>query len=158
MNSEVFITCAVTGAGDTTARSHLVPVTPEEIADAALEAAKAGAAIAHIHVRDIETGQGNRDRDAFREAVARVRDSDVDVILNLTTGMGGDYVPDADDPGRASPAPSRTRANAAGSITPSAPLSTTRPTPRRKSRTASLGASSTRSSQKTRSTKPKADA
>ncbi len=102
MNSDVFITCAVTGAGDTAGRSHHVPVTPEEIADAAIEAAGAGAAIAHIHVRDIETGQGNRDRDAFREAVARVRESDCDVILNLTTGMGGDYVPDPDDPGRAS--------------------------------------------------------
>ena len=102
MKNEVFVTCAVTGAGDTTARSHHVPVTPEEIANAAIEAAKAGAAIAHIHVRDVETGQGNRDRDAFRQAVARVRESDHDVILNLTTGMGGDYVPDPDDPGRAS--------------------------------------------------------
>lgn len=102
MMNEVFITCAVTGAGDTTSKSPHVPVTPEDIANAAIEAANAGAAIAHIHVRDSETGKGNRDRDAFREAVARVRDSDVDVILNLTTGMGGDYTPDADDPGRAS--------------------------------------------------------
>ncbi|MCE2521140.1 MAG: 3-keto-5-aminohexanoate cleavage protein [Alphaproteobacteria bacterium] len=103
MNTDVFITCAVTGAGDTTEKSPHVPVTPEAIANAAIEAARAGAAIAHIHVRDVTTGKGNRDRDAFREVVARVRDSECDVIINLTTGMGGDYVPDADDPGRASP-------------------------------------------------------
>ena len=101
MNDNVFITCAVTGAGDTTGKSPHVPVAPERIAAAAIEAAGAGAAIAHIHVRDIATGRGNRDRDAFREVVARVRESDVDVILNLTTGMGGDFVPDEDDPGRA---------------------------------------------------------
>ncbi|MBC6438879.1 MAG: 3-keto-5-aminohexanoate cleavage protein [Rhodospirillales bacterium] len=101
MNNDVFITCALTGAGDTTDRSPHVPVTPEQIADSAIKAARAGAAIAHIHVRDIETGQGNRDRDNFREVVTRIRDSDTDVIINLTTGMGGDYVPDPDDPGRA---------------------------------------------------------
>lgn len=102
MNTDVFITCAVTGAGDTTDKSPHVPVTPEAIADAAIESARAGAAIAHIHVRDVKTGKGNRDRDAFREVVARVRDSECDVILNLTTGMGGDYMPDTDDPGHAS--------------------------------------------------------
>ena len=102
MNTDVFITCAVTGAGDTTDKSHHVPVTPEAIADAAIESARAGAAIAHIHVRDVTTGKGNRDREAFREVVALVRDSECDVILNLTTGMGGDYMPDADDPGHAS--------------------------------------------------------
>ncbi len=101
MKEEVFITCAVTGAGDTTGKSPYVPVTPEQIANSAIEAASAGAAIAHIHVRDISTGQGNRDREAFREVVARVRESEIDVILNLTTGMGGDYIPDAEDPGRA---------------------------------------------------------
>ncbi len=101
MNNDVFITCALTGAGDTTGKSPYVPVTPEQIADSAIKAAKAGAAIAHIHVRDIETGQGNRDREAFREVVARIRDSDTDVIINLTTGMGGDYTPDPDDPSRA---------------------------------------------------------
>ena len=73
MNSEVIITCAVTGAGDTTGRSDKVPVTPEQIADAAIEAARAGAAIAHIHVRDPKTGQGSRDVGLFRETVERVR-------------------------------------------------------------------------------------
>ena len=89
MNSEVIITCAVTGAGDTTGRSDKVPVTPEQIADAAIKAARAGAAIAHIHVRDPKTGQGSRDVGLFRETVERVRESNVDVIINLTAGMGG---------------------------------------------------------------------
>jgi uncharacterized protein (DUF849 family) len=92
VNWEAFITCAVTGAGDTTGRSPLVPVTPEQIADAAIEAARAGAAIAHIHVRDPETGRGSRDPVLYREAVERVRAADVDVVLNLTAGMGGDLV------------------------------------------------------------------
>lgn len=92
MNTEVFITCAVTGAGATTDKSAKVPVTPAEIADACIEAAKAGAAIAHAHVRDPATGRGARDPALYREVVARVRDSGVDVVLNLTAGMGGDLV------------------------------------------------------------------
>jgi uncharacterized protein (DUF849 family) len=89
---EVFITCAVTGAGDTTGRSDLVPVAPADIAAAAIEAARAGAAVAHIHVRDPETGRGTRDPALYREVVERVRAADVDVVLNLTAGMGGDLV------------------------------------------------------------------
>jgi len=100
MNTEVFITCAITGAGDTVGKSDKVPVTPEQIAASAIEAAEAGAAIAHIHVRDIETGQGNRDPKLFRETVALIRESNTDVIINLTTGMGGDFVPDPDDPSK----------------------------------------------------------
>ncbi|WP_436644142.1 3-keto-5-aminohexanoate cleavage protein [Microbaculum sp. FT89] len=92
MNTDVFITCAVTGAGDTAGRSEHVPVTPEQIAHAAIEAAKAGAAIAHIHVRDPETGRGSRDPRLYAEVVDRVRSSGVDVVLNLTAGMGGDLV------------------------------------------------------------------
>ena len=92
MNSEVFITCAVTGVGATTDRSELVPVTPAQIADAALEAARAGAAIVHIHVRDPETGGPSRDPALFRDVVERIRSSGVDVLLNLTAGMGGDLV------------------------------------------------------------------
>jgi uncharacterized protein (DUF849 family) len=92
MNWDVFITCAVTGAGATTARSDRVPVTPEEIADAAIGAAEAGAAIAHIHVRDPQTGKGARAPELYREVVERVRASGVDVVLNLTAGMGGDLV------------------------------------------------------------------
>src|SRR5262249_35560942 len=92
VNWEVFVTCAVTGAGDTVGRSDLVPVTPEQIADAAIEAARAGAAVAHIHVRDPDTGRGSRDPALYRAVVERIRASDVDVVLNLTAGMGGDLV------------------------------------------------------------------
>jgi uncharacterized protein (DUF849 family) len=92
VNTDAFITCAVTGAGDTVGRSPHVPVTPEEIADSALEAARAGAAIVHIHVRDPETGQGTREVSLYRSAVEAVRAADVDVVLNLTAGMGGDLL------------------------------------------------------------------
>jgi uncharacterized protein (DUF849 family) len=92
MNTEVFITCAVTGVGATTDRSDLVPVTPLQIVDAALEAADAGAAIVHIHVRDPENGGPSRDPALYREVVEAIRASDVDVVLNLTAGMGGDLV------------------------------------------------------------------
>ena len=98
MNRKVIITCALTGAGDTTGRSEHVPVTPEQIATAGIEAAKTGAAIIHIHVRDPETGQGYREVSAYREVVERVRDSGVDVVINTTAGMGGDLVVDRDDP------------------------------------------------------------
>ena len=87
---DVFITCAVTGSGDTTHRSDRVPVTPRQIADAAIEAANAGAAIAHIHVRDPATGKGARDVRLYGEVVELVKRSGVDVVLNLTAGMGGD--------------------------------------------------------------------
>ncbi|SEE13073.1 Uncharacterized conserved protein, DUF849 family [Rhizobiales bacterium GAS191] len=92
MNSEVFITCALTGAGATADKSEHVPVTPVQIADAAIEAAKAGAAIAHIHVRVPGTGAPSRDPRLYREVVERIRASGVDVIINLTAGMGGDLV------------------------------------------------------------------
>jgi uncharacterized protein (DUF849 family) len=92
VNREVFITCAVTGAGDTTGISDRVPVTPEAIADSALEAARAGAAVVHIHVRDPETGRGSRDVALYRRVVERIRAADVDAVLNLTAGMGGDPV------------------------------------------------------------------
>ena len=92
MNTEIFITCAVTGAGDTTSKSDLVPVTPKEIAESAIEAAKAGAAVAHCHVRDPETGAPARDVHLYREVVDRIRSSDTDVVINLTAGMGGDLI------------------------------------------------------------------
>jgi uncharacterized protein (DUF849 family) len=99
MSTSAFITCAVTGAGDSTGVSDKVPVTPEQIAASALEAAQAGAAVVHIHVRDPETGKGGRDPKWFREVVERIRDSGTDVVLNLTTGMGGDLVlGDAEQP------------------------------------------------------------
>jgi len=92
MNREVFITCAVTGSGDTVSKSSHVPVTPKQIAEAAIEAAKAGAAIVHCHVRDPETGAPARRLDLYREVTDRIRSADVDVVLNLTAGMGGDLV------------------------------------------------------------------
>ena len=92
MNREVFITCAITGSGGTQDRSPLVPRSPKQIADAAIDAAKAGAAIVHCHVRDPETGKPRRDVHLYREVTERIRAADVDVVLNLTAGMGGDMV------------------------------------------------------------------
>jgi uncharacterized protein (DUF849 family) len=92
MNREVFITCAVTGSGGTQDRSPHVPRSPKEIADSAIAAARAGAAIVHCHVRDPETGRPSRRLDYYREVTDRIRDADTDVVLNLTCGMGGDIV------------------------------------------------------------------
>ncbi|MGC6439914.1 MAG: 3-keto-5-aminohexanoate cleavage protein [Candidatus Puniceispirillaceae bacterium] len=92
MNRDVFITCAVTGSGGTQDRSPLVPRSPKQIADSAIAAAKAGAAVVHCHVRDPETGVPSRRLDYYREVTDRIRDAEVDVVLNLTAGMGGDMI------------------------------------------------------------------
>ncbi|WP_300516952.1 3-keto-5-aminohexanoate cleavage protein [Aliiroseovarius sp.] len=92
MNREVFITAAVTGSGGTQDRSPHVPRSPEQIANAAIDAARAGAAVVHCHVRDPDTGAPSRRLELYRELTERVRESDVDVVLNLTAGMGGDIV------------------------------------------------------------------
>jgi uncharacterized protein (DUF849 family) len=91
-NKEVLITCAVTGSGNTQDRSNFVPRSPEDIAESAIEAAKAGAAVVHCHVRDPKTGKPSRNLDYYREVTELIRKSPVDVILNLTAGMGGDLV------------------------------------------------------------------
>lgn len=91
-NLHPFLTCAVTGSGSSQQRSPHVPRSPKQIADSAIDAAKAGAAIVHCHVRDPETGVPNRRPDLFRQVVERIRDADTDVIVNLTAGMGGDLV------------------------------------------------------------------
>ncbi len=91
-NREVFITCAVTGSGGTQDRSPHVPRSPKQIAESAIDAAKAGAAVVHCHVRDPESGAPRRDIHLYREVTERIRDADVDVVLNLTAGMGGDMV------------------------------------------------------------------
>ena len=92
MNREIFITCAVTGSGSTQDRSKYVPRSPKEIAESAIEAAKAGAAVVHCHVRDPETGVPSRNLSYYREVTERIRESEEDVVLNLTAGMGGDMV------------------------------------------------------------------
>lgn len=92
MNRDVFITCAVTGSGGTQDRSPHVPCSPKQIADNAIAAAKAGAAVVHCHVRDPETGKPSRKLEYYREVTDRIRDADVDVVLNLTAGMGGDII------------------------------------------------------------------
>ena len=92
MNREVFITCAITGSGATQDRSPHVPRSPQQIADSAIDAAKAGAAVVHCHVRDPETGVPSRRLDLYREVTDRIRAAEVDVVLNMTAGMGGDMV------------------------------------------------------------------
>ncbi len=98
INRKVIITCALTGAGDTAGRSEHVPVTPEEIAESGIAAARAGATVVHVHVREPSTGKGSREVSYYREAVERIRASGVDVIVNTTAGMGGDLVLDPQDP------------------------------------------------------------
>ena len=98
MNTNVVVSCAVTGAGDTVDKHPAIPVTPEQIANSAIEAADAGAAIVHLHVRDPETGKGSRDINLFKETVELVRNSGRNVLINLTAGMGGDLVVDDENP------------------------------------------------------------
>ena len=88
MNRNVIVSCAVTGSGDTVGRHPEIPVTPKEIANAAIEAAKAGAAIAHIHVREPDSGKPSRRVDLYSKVVKRIRSSYADVRINLTTGRG----------------------------------------------------------------------
>ena len=92
MNREVFITCAVTGSGGSQDQSPHVPRSPKQIAESAIAAARAGAAVVHCHVRDPETGKPSRLTVLYREVTDRIRDAEVDVVLNLTAGMGGDLV------------------------------------------------------------------
>ena len=103
MNRNVILTCAVTGAGDTTGKNPNVPITPKQIADSCIEAARAGASIAHIHVRDPETGGISHSVDHFREVMERVREADTDIVMNITAGGGGDWIPDVEDPTRGGP-------------------------------------------------------
>ena len=103
MKRKVLLTCAVTGNAPFNPNHPSFPVTPKEIAAAAIEAAKAGASIAHIHVRDPETAEGSRDVNLFREVVARIREHETDIVINLTAGMGAFFLPDPEDEGRALP-------------------------------------------------------
>ena len=92
MRKKIFITAALTGSGSTQDRSDKVPRSPAQIAEAAIDAARAGAAVVHCHVRDPETGKPARDVHLYREVVERIRASEVDVVINLTSGMGGDMI------------------------------------------------------------------
>ncbi|TDX31644.1 uncharacterized protein (DUF849 family) [Modicisalibacter xianhensis] len=103
MNRNVILTCAVTGAGDTAGKNPSVPVTPKQIAHDCIDAARAGASVAHIHVRDPETGSVSHSVDHFREVMERVREADVDIVMNITAGGGGDWIPDVADPTRGGP-------------------------------------------------------
>lgn len=98
MARDVIITCAITGAADSVGKHPAIPVTPEQIATSAIEAAKAGATIVHIHVRDPATGKPSREFAHYKEVFDRIRSSDTDVIINLTTGPGANYIPSEDNP------------------------------------------------------------
>lgn len=103
MKRKVVLTCAVTGDGPIHPKYPNYPVTPKQIAEACLEAAAAGASVVHIHGRDPQTGAGDRSPQVFREIVARVREVNPSVLINLTTGMGGTFVPDPDDESKVHP-------------------------------------------------------
>jgi len=109
MQSRVMITCAVTGNQTTPEMTPHLPVTPQEIAEACLGAAAAGAAVVHIHVRDPKTGRPSMEIDHYRDVVDRIRARNRDVILNLTTGPGGRFAPDKDDPKLAGPGTTLTK-------------------------------------------------
>ena len=98
MARKVMISCAVTGSADTPGKNPAVPVTPEQIANSCLDAAKAGAAIVHIHVRDPKTTKPSMDKALYRETVERIREKNTDVIINLTTGPGARFLHDEKDP------------------------------------------------------------
>jgi uncharacterized protein (DUF849 family) len=104
MQRKVMISCAVTGSADTPAKNPAVPVTPQQIAQSAVDAAKAGAAIVHIHVRDPRTTRPSMDGTLYGEVVDRIRSSGVDVLINLTTGPGARFMPGLDDPLKPGPA------------------------------------------------------
>src|SRR5271154_6053226 len=100
---KVIITCAITGNLTRPEQSPHLPITPQQIADSALEAAEAGAAVAHIHVRDPETGRPSMSTDLYRDGMDRIRARNKQLIINLTTGPGGRFVPSEADPKVAGP-------------------------------------------------------
>ena len=104
MQRKVMISCAITGSADTPGKNRAVPVTPQQIAQSSIDAAKAGAAIVHIHVRDPLTTRPSMDAALYREVVDRIRSSGIDILINLTTGPGARFVPGAADPLKPGPA------------------------------------------------------
>lgn len=104
MERKVILTCAVTGNAPVSPKyPYEYPVTPAQICAAVIEAARAGASVAHVHVRDPETGHGSRDPRLFREVVDQIRSSGVDIVINLTAGLGAVLLPDPEDESRALP-------------------------------------------------------
>jgi uncharacterized protein (DUF849 family) len=103
MKRKVILTCAVTGNAPFNPAHPNFPVTPKQIAASVIEAAHAGASIAHIHVRDPQTGEGSRSVELFRETVARIREFDTDIVINLTAGLGAFFLPDPENEGQALP-------------------------------------------------------
>src|SRR5262245_1928990 len=101
--AKTILTCAVTGGAPISGNNPAVPVTPAAIAQQSIDAAKAGAAVVHIHVRDPQTGRSSMEFELYREVVTRIRDSAVDVVINLTTGPGAMFVPGKEDPAHAGP-------------------------------------------------------
>ena len=104
MQRKVIISCAVTGSADSPGKNPAVPVTPEQIANSCVDAAKAGAAVVHIHVRNPKTTRPSMDGALYREVVERIRSSGTDVLINLTTGPGARFEHDPDDASKAGPA------------------------------------------------------
>src|SRR5262249_19788147 len=98
MQRKVIISCAVTGSADSPGKNPAVPVTPEQIANSCVDAARAGAAIVHIHVRNPKTTKPSMDGALYREVVERIRSSGTDVLINLTTGPGARFEHDPQDP------------------------------------------------------------
>jgi 3-dehydrocarnitine:acetyl-CoA trimethylamine transferase len=103
MQRKTLITCAVTGNLTKPEQTPHLPITPEQIAESALEAAEAGAAVIHIHVRDPETGRPSMAVDLYRDVIARIRARHADLVINLTTGPGGRFIPSDQDPKVAAP-------------------------------------------------------
>src|SRR5256885_13302901 len=104
MQRKIIISCAVTGSADSPGKNPAVPVTPEQIAQSCIDAAKAGAAVVHIHVRDPQTTKPSMDGALYREVVERIRGSGLDVLINLTTGPSARFVPGDDEPSQPGPA------------------------------------------------------
>ena len=103
MPSKTIVTCALTGSADTPSRNAAVPVTPEAIAASAIDAAKAGASVVHIHVRDPVSAKASMDLELYRQVCDRIRQSGIDLVINLTTGPGQRFMPGRDDPKVAGP-------------------------------------------------------
>jgi len=101
--AKTIITCAITGNLTRPDQHPGLPITPEQIARSSLDAAAEGASIVHIHVRDRSTGRPSMDIALYREVMERIRERNSELIINLTTGLGGRFIPSEDDPKVAAP-------------------------------------------------------